>query len=62
MTGYSGIGKRRGELLQMSRTATETLHSAGFTYAHQVLGLLGYDIPKSQLVFGTVRVPRATSC
>lgn len=29
--------------------------SAGPTYFDQVKGLLGYDIPKSQLVFGTVR-------
>lgn len=27
--------------------------SAGPTYYHQVAGLLGYDIPKSQLLFGT---------
>ena len=28
--------------------------SAGPTYYHQVAGLLGYGIPKSQLLFGTV--------
>ena len=28
--------------------------SAGPTYFHQISGLLGYGIPKSQLLFGTV--------
>ena len=27
--------------------------SAGPTYAHQVAGLLGYNIPKTQLLYGT---------